>query len=78
MPLWVGILWKASGLGASEQTKVRANYVAMLPCHNLLDLEEQRGSQRFFKFIIRREWENPQTTETFMGRQKKTTQGVEH
>ena len=27
MPLWVGLLWKACGLGASEYTKVRGNYV---------------------------------------------------
>ena len=30
MPLWVGISWKASGLGASEQTKVRQDYVCCL------------------------------------------------
>ena len=30
MPLWVGILWKSSGLGAKEQTKVRGNYVCCL------------------------------------------------
>ena len=50
----------------------------MLPCHNLWDLEEQRGSLGFFKFIIRREGEKPQTRGTFMGRHKKTTQGVGH
>ena len=27
MSLWVGISWKVSGLGASEQTKARGNYV---------------------------------------------------
>ena len=40
----------------------------MLPCHNLWDLEEQRGG--FFKFIMRREGEKSQTG-TFMGRHKK-------
>ena len=44
MPLWVGISWKASGLGASEQTKVRGNYVCCLVIVVILrDLEEQKG-----------------------------------
>ena len=30
MPLRIGISWKTSGLGASEQTKVRGNYVCCL------------------------------------------------
>ena len=47
----------------------------MLPCHDLWDLEEQRG--RGFKFIIRREGEKS-LTGTFMGRHKKTAQGVDH
>ena len=38
--LRVGISRKASGLGASEKTKVRGNYVYS---HNLSELEEQRG-----------------------------------
>ena len=50
----------------------------MLPCHNFWDLEEQRGSQGFLKFIIRREWEKPQTGGTFYGAPEKTTQGVDH
>ena len=30
MSLWVSILWKDSGLGASEQTKIRGNCVFYL------------------------------------------------
>ena len=53
----------------------QVNRQRLLPCHNLWDLEEQKG---FFEFIIQREGEKPQTRGTFMGRHKKTTQGVDH
>ena len=36
----------------------------MLPCHNLWDLEEQRG-RGIFKFIMRREGEKSQKTHFF-------------
>ena len=45
----------------------------MLPRHDLCDLEEQRG-----RGFIWREGEKPQTRGTFMGRHKKTNQGVDH
>ena len=46
----------------------QVNRQRLLPCHNLWDLEEQKG---FFEFIIQREGEKPQTRGTFMGRHKK-------
>ena len=79
MSLWVGIPWNACGLGASEQTRKwleETMCVALPQLLYLWDLEEQRG--RGFKVIIRREGEKPQTRGTFMGRHKKTTQGVDH
>ena len=66
MPLWVGISWNFYGLGASEQTKVRGNYLCCLVIVVIFwDLEEQRG--RGFKVIIRRKEEKPQTRGTFTG-----------
>ena len=44
------------------------NRQRLLPCHDLWDLEEQKG---FFEFIIQREGEKPQTRGTFMGHHKK-------
>ena len=74
MPLWVGISWKASGLGA---IKVRGNYVCCLVM--VVTFVGPGGAKRseFFKVIIRREGEKPQTRGTFMGRHKKTTQGAD-
>ena len=75
MPLWVEISWKVSGLGASEETEVGGNYVCCLVIVVIL-LGPKR--QRFFKVIIRREGEKPQTRGVFMGCRKKTTQVVDH
>ena len=59
MPLWVGISWKACGLGVKEQTKVRGNYVCCLVIIVIfVGLEKQRG--REFKFTIQREGEKLQ------------------
>ena len=52
----------------------------MLPCHSCY-ICGTRGAKRhgFFKVIIWREGEKPQTSrETFLGRQEKTTQEVDH
>ena len=53
----------------------QVNRQRLLPCHNLWDLEEQKG---FFEFIIQRKGEKAQTRGNFMGHHKKTTQGVDH
>ena len=46
MPLWVGISWKVSGLGASEQTKVRGDYVCCLVIVvTFVGPEGQRGAR---------------------------------
>ena len=71
MPLWVGISWKASGLGASEQTKVRGNYICCLVIVAIFVGPGGAKRQVFFKVIIRRDGEKPQTRGTFMGRHKK-------
>ena len=51
----------------------------MLPCHSCYICGNWRRKEvGFFKVIIRKEGEKPQTRGTFMGRHEKTTQGVDH
>ena len=51
----------------------------MLPCHSCYICGTWRSKEvGVFKVIIQREGEKPQTRGTFMGRHKKTTQGVDH
>ena len=52
----------------------------MLPCHNLWDLEEQRG-RGFLNLSYAgkgKSHKHQEQGETFMGRHKKPTQGVDH
>ena len=59
-------------LGASEWTKLEETvYVALSYLLYLWDPEKQRGSKGFFKVIMWREGEKPQTKGMFMGRHKK-------
>ena len=74
MPVWVGNSWKASGLEASEWTKVRGNYMCCLVIVVIFVGEGVRG----LKLSHGGKGKKPQTRETFMGRHKKTTQGVDH
>ena len=50
-------------------------YVTLSQLLYLWDLEERQG---FFKVIMRRKGEKPQTKGTFMERYKKTTKGIDH
>ena len=53
----------------------------MLACNSCYICESWKSKEvggGFFKVIVPREGEKPQTRETFVGRHKKTTQGVNH
>ena len=75
--LWVEISWKTSGLGASEQKKVRGNYVCCLVIVVIFMRPGGAKRQDVFKNITRREEEKPQTRGTVIGCHKKTTREVD-
>ena len=68
-----GFHGKPVAWGQVNRQRLEKNmYVALSQLLYLWDLDGQRGTQGFFKVIIRREGEKPQTsTGTFMGRHKK-------
>ena len=76
MPLWIGISWKASGMGASESTKVRGNYVCCL----VIICEGQRSKEVgiFLNLSYRGMGKSHKQEELLWGTTKKTTQGVDH
>ena len=76
MPLWVGISWKACGLGASEWKQVRPNYACCLAM--VVIFCGTWRSRGVGSVIIQREGEKTQTRGHFMGRHKKTTKEVDH
>ena len=61
--MWVGISWKVSGLGASEWTKVRGNYICCLVV--VVIFVGGRGGG--FKVITRREGEKATKKRNFYG-----------
>ena len=68
---------EASGLGASEQTKVGGNYVSCLViiCGTWRSKEAARV---FLNLLYVEKGESHQTRGTFLGQHKKTTQGFDH
>ena len=61
--MWVGISWKISGLGASEWTKVRGNYICCL----VIVVIFVGGRSGGFKVITRREGEKATKKRNFYG-----------
>ena len=78
MSLWVSISWKDSGLGASEQTKIRGNCVFYLVI--VVKLVGPIGAKRqcFLKLSYAGKGKTHKKEELLWGVIKKTTQGVDH
>ena len=63
-------------MASGQGNRQRLEETMHLSCHNLWDLEEQ--TRRSFLNLSYGGKEKSQTRGTFIGRHKKTTQGVDH